>query len=155
MSRLVKTLQDALSRAVGQKAMWGYGSEAVKIIATALNEDFVLIPKADLPVVTQGHSSMVYPPGTVQDSSTYYAGGENFVFTSEENARKWVLGDVAVWQYIRDRRVAEEKQRMVERRATDLRRVKIALDLGVHRSSRAVQRIIELEDELAAAKGAG
>lgn len=55
-----------------------------------LHEEFVIIAKADLPAVKRSES----------DEHSYHTDGDNVVFTSEENARMWVMRDLAVWQFL-------------------------------------------------------
>jgi hypothetical protein len=58
--------------------------------ADILHNEFVIIPKADLPEVTRNK----------YDSHAYHAGGEQIVYVSEGNARDWCLRDIAVWQFM-------------------------------------------------------
>jgi len=58
-----------------------------------LHEEFVIIARADLPEVN----------ASVHDPNSYRTDGESVVYTSAENARMWVMRDVAVWQFIEQR----------------------------------------------------
>jgi len=64
--------------------------DVANAMAVGLDEGYVIIPRSDLPEVTRSQ----------HDENTYYAERENIVYTSPENARMWVMRDVAVWQFI-------------------------------------------------------
>ena len=64
-------------------------------------ENFVVIPKADLPEVKRDGA----------DSNTFRADGQNIVYTSESNARDWCLRDIAVWQFIANEESALQVRR--------------------------------------------
>jgi len=97
-------------------------------------ELFVIIPRSALPTVKRSE----------HDKDTYYTGGENIVYTSEENARQWVMRDIAVWQFIAN----EGKARATRR--DDLARELVGDDAYAYRFAEdplktAIDRIIELE----------
>jgi hypothetical protein len=72
-----------------------------KYAADRVLKDFIVISKSDLPEVTRSKG----------DSHTYYAGGENIVYTGESNARDWCLRDIAVWQFIANEELALNARR--------------------------------------------
>lgn len=64
-------------------------------------QHFVVIPKADLPAVKRSN----------HDAHTFYADGQNIVYTSESNARDWCLRDIAVWQFVANEAVSLQSRR--------------------------------------------
>jgi hypothetical protein len=76
-----------------------------KAAAEAIEAEYLVIRKADLPAVTDSK----------QDPNTYYVDNENVVFTSEANARMWVMRDIAVWQHI-----AAKEDLLTQRRRDEL-----------------------------------
>jgi hypothetical protein len=113
-----------------------------KAAAEAIEVEYLFIRRSDLPAVTDSK----------HDPNTYYVDNENVVFTSEANARMWVMRDIAVWQHI-----AAKEDMLTQRRRDEL-----AVELfGIphyerighysfadnHR--RAIDRIIELEGKVA------
>ena len=104
------------------------------VAAEAIAFKYLLIPRADLPVVRDSE----------HDPNMYLTDGENVVYTSEENARMWVMRDVAVWQHI----VAKDDQ--IARRRDDLARELVQDGAYAYRFAEeplklAIDRIIELE----------
>jgi len=63
-------------------------------------EEFVIIPRADLPEVQS-------TPG---DPNSFRCDGQSIVYMGAQNAREWVIRDIAVWQHLE---AAEAKERAV------------------------------------------
>lgn len=110
-------------------------------ITAAIESAFVIIPRDELPGVTP-------TPG---DPNTFRCDGQSIVYMSVENARDWVMRDVAVWQHM--------KLRDADRRAQLAnRRNELAAELAGEGFSRttyddvpcvaknAIDRIIDMED---------
>ena len=72
----------------------------------------------------------------------YYAEGENIVYTSEENARMWVMRDVAVWQFIAHERDAITRRR--DELASEFTAVN-SYSGQLPYTQKLIDRIIELE----------
>lgn len=72
-----------------------------KAAAEAIEDEYLLIRRDDLPSVK----------GSSHDSDTYYVQNENVVYTCAENARMWVMRDIAVWQHIASREARINRRR--------------------------------------------
>lgn len=97
-------------------------------------KDFVVIRRSDLPEVTRSK----------HDENAYYAERESIVYTSPENARMWVMRDVAVWQFI-EREVGAVSRRRDEL-AAEFTAVK-SYGAQLPYTQKLIDRIIELEGQ--------
>jgi hypothetical protein len=105
----------------------------------------IVIPRSELPAVKRA----------TRDENVYYVGSENICFTSVENARKWVMADIAVWQFIEHEASVLAVQEAEKTAARDKRRDDLARDLvkdGAYAYrfaddplKLAIDRIIDLE----------
>lgn len=122
-----------------------------KAAALAIETEYLFIRRDQLPTVRE----------SAPNAHTYYVGNDNIVFTSEENARKWVMADIAVWQHIAAKEdAAREAKQELNRRRDELAR-EIAGEAegdphsqviykGLVKTARiAIDRIIELEGKTA------
>jgi len=102
-------------------------------------EHNIVIPRDELPSVKRNFT----------DSKSYSTDGENIVFTCVENARAWVMRDIAVWQFME----AEAKQEAEKNAARDKRRDELAAEFTAVNSyngqlpytQNLINRIIDLE----------
>jgi hypothetical protein len=105
--------------------------------AAMSNEDFLIIPRVDLPSVKRSE----------HDKNSYYTDGQNVVYTSVENARVWVMRDIAVWQFLEAERAAHSTTRRDEL-AVELSPLHGACFVDLPPSTQhAIDRIIKLESE--------
>jgi hypothetical protein len=105
--------------------------------ADAILAEYLLIRRAELPEVRDSDL----------DANMYYTDNENVVYTSEANARMWVMRDIAVWQHI-----ARKEDAYAAKRRDELAVELTQDDLNdwayaecSPRLQRAIDRIIELE----------
>jgi len=102
-----------------------------------LHTEFVIIDRGDLPDVKHG----------IQEDM-YYADGQNIIYTSLENARTWVLRDVAVWQFMEHagERAAEKLRARLDELAAEFTAVN-SYSGQMPYTQKLIDRIIELEGQ--------
>ncbi len=133
----------ALLEARYRSAPWGtnvYHDQAAAILS-----NYVLIPKVDLPAVNRSK------PG----ENVFLTDNDNVVFTSPENARRWVYRDVAVWQFLayEEEILAAQEEAMEAKRVSE-RRDELAAEFTAVNSyggqlpytQKLIDRIITLEE---------
>jgi len=100
-----------------------------------LHAEFVIIAREDLPDVKHGNQE-----------DMYYADGQNIIYTSLENARSWVLRDVAVWQFMEQAgaRAAEKIRVRRDELAAEFTAVN-SYSGQLPYTQKLIDRIIELE----------
>jgi hypothetical protein len=113
-----------------------------------MHDEFVVIPRSELPEVVAGRE-----PGDFRTD------GQSVVFTSADNAREWVLRDVAVWQHLEALRSTAAAKRNARREELAASMVEEAYGDNGHARKYgslsglmklAIDRIIELEEQAAA-----
>ncbi len=103
----------------------------------------IVIPRSELPAVKRNFT----------DSDTYSTDGESILFTSAENARAWVMRDIAVWQFIEHEASELAKKEAEKNAARDKRRDELAAEFTAVNSysgqlpytQNLINRIIDLE----------
>ncbi|UXM90931.1 hypothetical protein [Paenarthrobacter sp. JL.01a] len=149
-NRLAQLIATAADKELGTRPD-GQPRRQDKAAALAIEAEYLFIRRAELPEVRE----------SAHDPNSYYVGTDNVVFTSEENARKWVMADIAVWQHI----AAKEDAAREAKQALDKRRDELAREIageaegdphsqviykGMVKTARiAIDRIIELEGKAA------
>jgi hypothetical protein len=144
-NRLAQLIANAADKELGTRVLSdGQPRRQDKAAALAIEAEYLFIRRDQLPTVRES-----FP-----NAHTYYVGNDNIVFTSEENARKWVMADIAVWQHIAAKEdAAREAEQELQRRRDEL-----AIQFGssprgyndtFDSTKRAIDRIIELEGKAA------
>jgi hypothetical protein len=151
-NRLAQLIANAADKELGTRVLTdGQPRRQDKAAALAIEAEYLFIRRDQLPTVRES-----FP-----NAHTYYVGNDNIVFTSEENARKWVMADIAAWQHI----AAKEDAAREAKQALDKRRDELAREIageaegdphsqviykGLVTTARiAIDRIIELEGKTA------
>lgn len=144
-NQLAQIIADAVDAELGTRAFTdGRPKRQDKAAAEAIAAEYVFVRRDELPTVRRSSN----------DSNTYLVDGGNVVFTSAENARMWVMRDVAVWQFIEAREAERDSissKRRAEVAAGLLPEANCAnnlpkwYELSVLQR-RSIDRIIELED---------
>ena len=142
-NRLTQLIANAADKELGTRPD-GQPRRQDKAAALAIEAEYLFIRRDQLPEVRQ----------STHDPNGYYVGTDNVVFTSEENARKWVMADIAVWQHIAAKEdAAREAEQELQRRRDELAMKFGSSPLGYKdtfdSTKRAIDHIIELEGKTA------
>lgn len=145
-NRLAQLIANAADKELGTRvATDGQPRRQDKAAALAIEAEYLFIRRSELPEVRE----------SAHDPNGYYVGTDNVVFTSEANARKWVMADIAVWQYIAAKEAAaREAEQELQRRRDELARQFMGFATadfaGVsYHMQNAINHIIELEGKAA------
>ncbi|MFJ4287990.1 hypothetical protein ACIPY0_20305 [Paenarthrobacter nicotinovorans] len=131
-NRLAQLIANAADKELGTRPD-GQPRRQDKAAALAIEAEYLFIRRSELPEVRE----------SVHDPNGYYVGNDNVVFTSEENARKWVMADIAVWQHIATKEQGLQRRR--DELAGQFRGEGIPFEDVSPPLKLAIDRIIELE----------
>jgi hypothetical protein len=141
------TTPNPVDRVVGIIANHAVGNDRARDAATAIAKEFILIHQAELPEVGQGREA----------KHLYVVAGQKYYTPDADEAYKGALGFLAIREHFIKQEAAAADAKLQERRDA------LLLEFGYSRSPyasfdpesrvrKAVDRIIALEDQLAATK---